>query len=182
RAHDPLDWRLLMSDEIHPNMDGHQRIAEQLARTITGARVSLDDVGPPQPLLQHIRSQVDAGKPLRVLAMQPLDTLVAAALKEIAPEAHVELTPWAVEGMTLPQIEQDAKARVRMLEPNLVVLTIPDAASAQSTEDFVRSAAWTMNYSLSFGPPGWDCVVVHPAVIAATDQPSERHTLLRRLV
>jgi lysophospholipase L1-like esterase len=182
RAHDPLDWRLMMSDEIHPNMDGHQRIAEQLTRTITGAGVSLDDVGPPQPLLLRTRSQVDAGRPLRVLAMQPLDTLVAAALKEFAPEADVELTSWTAEGMTLPQIEQEAQAHVRTLKPDLVVLTIPDTAAAQSTEEFVRSAAWTMNYSLSFGPPGWDCVVVHPTVIAATDQPTERHTLLRRLV
>ena len=36
RARDPLAWRLLLSDEIHPNMDGHKLNAETLGRAITG--------------------------------------------------------------------------------------------------------------------------------------------------
>ena len=37
RAHDAYDWRLLMSDAIHPNMDGHKRIATGWRRQSRGA-------------------------------------------------------------------------------------------------------------------------------------------------
>jgi acyl-CoA thioesterase-1 len=40
------DWRHLLSDEIHPNMDGHKLMAETIAEAIVGAMVSLQEVGP----------------------------------------------------------------------------------------------------------------------------------------
>lgn len=79
RDRDPLAWRLLLSDEIHPNMDGHKLNAETLVMAITGQKVSLKDVGPPQPTLPKTRALVKAGKPVRVLAMEPLDKLIASA-------------------------------------------------------------------------------------------------------
>ena len=36
KAKDAADWRLLLSDEIHPNMDGHKLLAETIARAILG--------------------------------------------------------------------------------------------------------------------------------------------------
>jgi len=44
RAKDAWAWRLTLSDEIHPNMDGHKRMAQELCRTITGKEVSLAEV------------------------------------------------------------------------------------------------------------------------------------------
>ena len=63
RARDPLAWRLLLSDEIHPNMDGHKLNAETLLLAITGQKVSLKDVGPPQPALPKTLALVKAGPP-----------------------------------------------------------------------------------------------------------------------
>ncbi len=39
-----------------------------------------------------------------------------------------------------------------------------------------------MNWSLNFGPPTWDVVVVHPAVIDRGSESSQRDDLIRRLV
>lgn len=50
-------------------MDGHKVIAEQLAESITGKKVSLYDIAPPPFSLERIRSLIAAGKPIRVLAM-----------------------------------------------------------------------------------------------------------------
>ncbi len=187
RDRDPSEWRLLMSDEIHPNRDGHKLIAEQIAHTITGREVSLSDVAPPRPALPHTFAKLRANEPLKVLAMAPFDKSVGQAIREIAPETEVEVIPWTVSGMSLPQLEQDAKARVRNLKPDLVVIAVPRSAMAASREEFIRLYTWIMNWSLSFGRREWDVVVVHPEVVrpdvaAPQESESDRNELIRRLV
>ena len=55
RAKDAWAWRLTLSDEIHPNMDGHRLMAQELCRAITGKEPSLAAVGPPQDFLAKTR-------------------------------------------------------------------------------------------------------------------------------
>ena len=181
RSEDALAWRLLLSDEIHPNMDGHKRMAEILAKSISGKEVSLADVPPPTPVLVKTTRLVKEKKPVKVLAMQPLDASIAAALKEATGGTQFEVIPWPIEGKKLPEIEKDAQARVRALKPDLVVIAVPRDATADSPEQFIRSYAWVMNWSLSFGTAEWDCVVVHPSVVEP-DKTGEHDDLVRQLV
>lgn len=182
RARDPLAWRMTMSDEVHPNMDGHKRMAELLARTITGRSVSLDDVPPPTPVLPRVAARIAEHQPIRILAMSPFDAQLAADFKDAAPDAKVEVTPWNVNKKTLAEVEADAKGRVRPLAPDLVVLAVPRDAKADSEESFIHNYAWIMNWSLNFGLGGWDCVVVHPSVVAPDPSKSGDDERIRRLV
>lgn len=183
RARDPLAWRLLMSDEIHPNMDGHKRMAEQIALSIGGRPVELADIPPPAPALPRTGERLAAGQPVRVLAMPPFDALIGPTLDAEAPGAKVEVTPWPTAGLTLPQLEQDARTRVRPLTPDLVVLAVPRSATAEDLGTFVHAYAWIMNSSLNFGAGGWDCVVVHPSVVEPADgDVASRDDLIRQLV
>lgn len=182
RANDPFDWRLLMSDSIHPNMAGHKSIAERLARTVTGLKVSLANVPPLQPALQRTLSRIKENKPVRVLAMAPYDSMIESALQSRPTNVQVEVTSWSVDGMSLSEIEQDAKKRVRASKPDLVMIAVPRSASANTDEAFAGSFAWTMNWSLNFGPPTWDCVVVHPSVASSTGESHPGDELIRRLV
>lgn len=177
----PWTWRLTMSDAIHPNMDGHKRMAEELYRCLIGSDVSLDQVEPPAPNLAKTRKQLSEGSTIRVLAMEPLAASVEAAIRRVNANAKIELTLWITTGKTLTQLEQEANATVRALKPDLVVLTIPADAQFESDEQFVHSVSWIMNWSLSFGRQEWDCVVVHPSVFTAFDHPAKAH-LIRRLV
>lgn len=182
RAHDPFGWRLLMSDSIHPNMAGHKSIAERLAQAITGSKVSLANVPPLQPALQRTLARIKDNKPVRVLAMAPHDSMIESALKQTSDRIEVEVTSWSVDGLSLAQIEQDAKARVRAMKPDLVLIAVPDSATAESDERFTGSYAWIMNWSLNFGPPTWDCVVIHPSVTNSEAKPGPQDDLIRRLV
>ncbi|MFH1266386.1 MAG: GDSL-type esterase/lipase family protein, partial [Planctomycetota bacterium] len=47
RREDVTRWRLLMSETIHPGMNGHKLFAEVIAQKISGRRVSLADEAPP---------------------------------------------------------------------------------------------------------------------------------------
>jgi lysophospholipase L1-like esterase len=181
RAHDPFDWRLLMSDAIHPNMDGHKRVATVIAQAITGLRIQLDDV-PPQLALSHCIAQLRAGQPIRALAMPPFDERIGPALRQRFPEADVRVEKWEIDGLSLAELEQDAKARVRPLKPDLVLIAVPRTAVAANVESFASAYAWIMNWSLNFGSPTWDCVVVHPAVNDPGSPLGETDSLVRRLV
>lgn len=181
RTKDAWAWRLTLSDAIHPNMDGHKLMAEELCRTITGKSVVLKDVAPPSPVLAKTLDLVKQSKPIRVLAMPPFDKLIGPALKKQHPNAMIEVTAWPTDGKSLADLEQAAKQTVRNLKPDLVVIAVPRTATADSDEQFVNSYSWVMNSSLSFGLAEWDCFVVHPSV-AAAGPIAPRDDLVRQLV
>ena len=80
-----------MSDEIHPNMDGHKRMAEELCHSICAEAISLESVGPPRPSLPKTRALLQQRRPVRVLAMPPYDTLIGTALKGLNETATAEV-------------------------------------------------------------------------------------------
>lgn len=197
----PWTWRLTMSDEIHPNLDGHRRMAEQLCRTIAGRMLALDTVSSDRPALLTTRDCSAAGRPVGVLAMTPLDMLWPAAWQRQSAPGDLQVTAWPTEGKSLVELEQSAQAVVRARHPDLVLLTFPQSpaapdsvaapsgdeaagaldAAAAADEEFVHATSWLMNWSLSFGRREWDCVVVHPDVLQP--QQAARHAAwIRRLV
>ena len=182
RHHDRDDWRLLMSDQIHPNMDGHRQIARQLARTITGRHVDLQDVHPIEPAIPRTLSLLKAGKSIRVLAMPPYDSSIGVLLKRLKPGAVVEVTRWPIADLSLPKLEQDAAKRVRPMKPDLVLIAVPRTAAAATGEEFINSYSWIMNYSLSFSHQQWDCVIIPPSVADPDGGDSAHDALVRRLV
>lgn len=186
RGRDPLAWRLLMSDEIHPNMAGHKLNAETICRSIIGREVSLESAGPPQPAIPKTLALVKAGKAVRVLAMEPYDKLVGPALKSVVPSVEVEVTSWPTAGQTLVQLEQAAKA-VRSAPPDLVLVAVPPAVTpdAQSPpEEAIRAYRWILNWSLSFGVQQWDVVGIAPSVLKAELSPEEesREDFAQRMI
>lgn len=166
RALSERAWRLLMSETIHPNLRGHKVIAEEIARTVTGRLVSVQDVAPEGPVLAHARELLERGAPVRVIAMEPVMDVVESVLRRMYPDARLELIVWPAVGKTLAEIEAWGKT-VREQSPDLVVVSVPREAEAPDEERFIRSYAWVMNYALSFGRRQWDVVVIMPSVLAS---------------
>lgn len=177
------NWRLLFSDDIHPNMDGHKRFAEQIAATISGRHYSLTEIPAPSPAIPRTLTLLRSGKPIKVLAMPPYDKFIVPALQAVFPEAQCEVTPWVVAGKTLAEIETDAR-KVRGMRPDLVIISVPADAGAPDDNSFQHSFSWTMNLSLSFGHQEWDCFCIPPSVTLSELDESQRatDTLVRRLI
>ena len=180
---DALEWNLLLSDPIHPNMAGHKLFAETIAQTITGQNVSLSDIGPPLPALSHTLALLKTGQPVKVLAMPPYDTLILPAIQQLYPQAIINVTSWPVEGQTLAQLEGSAK-KVRTMAPDLVLISVPSSLPVPQPEDFHKSYSWIMNWSLSFGPQQWDVIVALPsaAKIKLNAEEQQHEALARRLI
>ncbi len=175
-------WRFLLSDEIHPNMSGHKTMAQMIAKSITSQSVSLDDVGPPLPILPRTKSLFQVNKPIKIIAMAPLDKLIRQAFHEVAPKAKLEIIVWPIQGKSLKQIHADSKSIVRPQKPDLVLIAIPPTAMKGTLTENFHDYSWTMNYSLNFGKPTWDCVIVHPTVLTSNIVDAKQNDLVRNVV
>lgn len=179
---DPASWRMLLSDAIHPNMDGHKRMAEFISETITGLPISIADQ-PVTPFdLSRLTKIAASGRAVKVLAMTPFDNLSKDTLQEVLPTAKLEIVPWDITNKSLPDIQADAQGRVRNFQPDLVIIAVPRSAGYRSREELVNSFSWVMNWSLSFDLSRWECMVIHPDVVDPKHPDKEYDALIRRLV
>lgn len=181
RAKDAMTWSLLMSDAIHPNMDGHKLIAEEIAAAVLGRRVSLGDVAPAGPPLERVMQRLKKGQPVKILAMPPYAEYFRDAFRKLAPDAKLDIATWETAGKTLAEIEAAAK-NVRAMKLDLVVIAVPASAEAKSTEHSIRSFSWVLNRSLSFGYREWDCIGIPPGVAERHLLGTARDQLIRRLI
>jgi acyl-CoA thioesterase-1 len=182
RAQNPTEWMLLMSETIHPCMEGHKLFAETVAETIAGTRVSLADVPPPADALRFTLARLKAGQPVHVIAMKPYDTIIRDVLLQQFPGAEVQVTPWPVEGQSLAAIVEWAKS-IRQRKPNLVVAAVPADAAASDEESFIRDYQWVVSWSLPFDRAKWDFVPILPTAtgpVSEDDLP--RVELARRMI
>lgn len=167
RERDPLAWRLVMSDAVHPNMDGHKLNAVAICRSISGRDVSLAAALPLQPAIPKTLARLKAGEPIRVLAMPPYDRMIEKSLRVIAPHAKVEVTVWSTDGQSLARIEETSKA-VRKMPVDLVLVAVPASVTPSESppsEAAISSYTWILNWSLSFGYQEWDVVGIAPSVV-----------------
>jgi acyl-CoA thioesterase-1 len=182
QAADEHAFLAIFSDTIHPNMHGHVKMAEEMASTISGKRVVLGNVPPPSPSIPRTLSLLASHAPIRVVAMPPYDRLITPVLKAIAPDAHVDVTTWNVEGKTLDQINKeiaewgwhDTPGSDKKPKADLVIVALPATASAPSPRDFHYSYTWILNESLSFGYAEWDMVPVLPSVAQPKQTPEQQ--------
>jgi cephalosporin-C deacetylase-like acetyl esterase len=179
KERDLLTWMLGMSDEIHPNMNGHRIMAEVAAHTLTGKQVKLDHVPPPANALHHTLAKLEAGQPIHLVAMPPYDTTMAAALREKFPKAEIQITPWPTEGKTLAELRAWAQ-KIRDLKADLVVPAIPATTTAESDAKFIDHYEWALNWSFPFAGRAWDVVPVLPELPETTTAAQKRNAAMAR--
>ena len=79
---DPDAFSLLLSDDVHPNLDGHKLTASVIARFICRQDIAVTD-DPPQSSLPRLKSLLSQKKPIRILAMPPYDKIISELLAQI---------------------------------------------------------------------------------------------------
>lgn len=173
RSRDPFAWALLMSDEIHPNLDGHKLIAQEIVQAVIGRRVPLKEIPVSTPPIPWTRGKLQQKQPIHILAMPPYDGQFKVAVRRVYPNADIKVTTWKTAGKSLSAIEEQAKT-VRKMAPDLVVIAVPIETASSSREQYVRTFSWILNHSLSFGLRTWDVVAVDPGLQGELRNPQQR--------
>ncbi|MBI3852077.1 MAG: hypothetical protein HY298_17605 [Verrucomicrobia bacterium] len=174
RAKDATAWMMLMSEWIHPNMNGHKVIAQEVIRAMTRRSISLANVPAPVPGIPFTRAKLAKGEPVKVIAMEPADKFIVQALRGINPNAQVTVIPWAVPDQSMAKIVQSA-AGIRAQKPDLVVVAVPATATDTNEEWFIRNYSELYNSSISYVKREFDCIGILPSVFTPSLQRAERH-------
>ena len=177
RKRSPKDWELLVSNDIHPNFNGHKLFAREAARVVTGRDVSLKNAPAASPALPKTLARLKAGQPIRVLAAPPYDRLIAAALKSARPNAGVTVSTWPITGRTITEAEKSA-VRPAKTDPaagppprpgkeyDLVILALPDTVETGDWTAFVGGYDQLLSLSTNRRSKPWlrDCLAIPPSV------------------
>ncbi len=177
------EFSLLLSDEIHPNMDGHKLIASQIIQAISGQKIRLADEAPPLSGIPHTLDLIAKQKTIKVLATPPYDSSVGHSIKKLQPDAKVEVSSWLVEGKTLEQIAIDAE-KIRGTNPDLVVVAIPEMPSIGKITTFARLYGSALNFSLSYANHQWDVVALPPSFTQPkqSDESVRQNELVQQII
>ena len=164
RDDDPAGWMLMMSDTIHPNMNGHRVFAELMTQQICGKQVSLATTPTPFDALQHTFDHLTQQQPVKLVAMPPFDVMLPEVLRKHFPDAVINVTTWPVEGQSMADMAEWAK-QIRAMKPNLVIPFVAATTPSADDEQFVHDYEWVLNWSFQFAGRPWDVVPVLPSVL-----------------
>ena len=163
REDSELAWIQLMSDSIHPNMNGHRLFAEQIVQAVFNREVSLDDVPPPADGLRQTLARLRAGQPVKIIAMSPWGELVEQRLRHHFPEGRIEVAAWPLVNQNARDIAKFATT-IRGRKPTLVITGLPQPADVKGIPALHRFWENMLNYSFAFGSRPWDVLPVLPPV------------------
>ena len=184
RNDDPAAWMLMMSDTIHPNMNGHRFFAELMTQQICGKQVSLAVTPTPFDALHHTFDRLHQQQPVKLVAMPPFDVMFPEVLRKHFPDAVINVTTWPAEGQSVADMAEWAK-QIRAMKPNLVLPSVIATTPADNDEQFVHDYEWVLNWSFQFAGRPWDVVPVLPGVLqmpSSDTGTSDRAELMRRIV
>lgn len=196
RRDDPDEWSLWMSETIHPNLNGHRRFAELIASALAGTEIELtDEDAPPAPdPLAITLERLRAGRPVRIVAMPPYDTIIPHLLRQRHPGAEMEVIswpltaandvsddPWGGGGRT---VAKGFAKQIRELDAHLVIVAPPGWVNARSRdEEFILDRQWLLNLSFPFATRQWDVIAVMPEVAdPGAVLPAPRRGWWRRMI
>ncbi len=161
RSNAPVEWSLMMSDAIHPNLNGHRHFAELIAESMCGQACPVHDVPTACDALHHTFDKLHRNEAVRVIAMPPYDALITKALKQHFPGAELEVTSWPTEHLNVTQLADWAQ-RIRGLGPDLVIPAPPLASLNAPQDTFIAQYEWILNWSFPFAGRAWDILPILP--------------------
>ena len=170
-------WVMLMSETIHPNLNGHRVFAQCIIECLTGKHVPLDAFANSRPAIPRTLRQIRSDRPSFRAAVAGLDPdTFAAAARNAFPKASVTAKARAVPEPSVAFMAKKGSALFKPGDEHLLVIALPAEPLSADFEDYKRHVFWIVRHSVSFGysPRARDVVWVLPSVLSPELAPPVR--------
>ena len=174
---DRIAWVMLMSETIHPNLNGHRVFAQTIVERLTGKRLPLSAFTNSRPCIPRTLSQVrgtDAA--LKVAAVGLEADVFAAAVRAAFPKTKVAATARAIAEPTIAVVAKQSKALFADKGEHLLAIALPTEPLSMDFEAYKRQVFTVVRWSVRFGyhPRARDVVWVLPSVLDKDLAPAVR--------
>jgi len=174
---DRVAWVMLMSETIHPNLNGHRVFAQTIIERLTGKRLPLNAFTNSRPCIPRTLSQVRGADAALKVAVAGLDAEVfAAAARAAFPKAKVAAAARAISEPTIAAVAKQSKALFADKGEHLLAIALPPEPLSMDFEAYKRHVFAVVRWSVRFGyhPRARDVVWVLPSVLNKDLTPAVR--------
>ncbi len=168
-------WVMLMSETIHPNLNGHRVFAQTIIETLAGERLPLDAFAGSRTLIPRTLSAAKQG-PLKVTATGLDAGVVEAAMKMAFPSVQVKVTARPFDGATIDAVAKQSSKLFKAHAEHLLLIALPGEPLSLDFEAYKRCVFNVVRWSVRFGyhPHARDVVWVLPSVLIDDPSPALR--------
>ena len=174
---DRMAWVMLMSETIHPNLNGHRVFAQTIVERFAGKRLPLDAFTNSRPAIPCTLAQLRAaGDPLQVVAAGLDPQICADAVRKAFPDARVTAAARAVDEPTVAALAKRSPKLLASGGEHLLAIALPAEPLSLDPEAYKRQVFRVVRYSVRFGyhPRARDVVWVLPSVLEPNRPPAVR--------
>lgn len=179
-----LAWVMLMSETIHPNLNGHRVFAQCIVECLTGKRLPLEAFKNSHPAIPLTLSRIGPERPeLRAVVVGLDPDTFAAAVHKALPKARLTVQSRTVADPSVAFMQKHGKTLFNPSGEHLLVIALPAEPLSEDFEAYKRHVFWIVRHSVAFGysPRARDVVWVLPSVLNPALTPNvqerEKHML-----
>jgi lysophospholipase L1-like esterase len=131
-----IEYQLLMSDNVHPNLEGQRLIVQTMVKALTRKDLPLSALPGSQPSIPLALTKAETAKLLNVTVLGLDDALVARALRKAFPRVTIKITPHSSQELTRETVKKKEPAVWQENGSDLLVVCFPEDANLHDLEYF----------------------------------------------
>jgi len=173
-----IDYQLLMSDAIHPNLEGQRLLTQTIVKRLTQKDLPLSVIPGTQPLIPLALSKAKEGQSLILTVFGMDDAPVLKAFRKVFSRAKIKSSPRSVKVLTWETVRKNEPAFWQQNGDDLLLVCFPEDETRPAQDYYAdlsgfrrlmvqkREIVWIANSVLSNQP--------------LTPPAAEREELMRR--
>ena len=170
-------WAMLMSETIHPNLNGHRLFVQTIIERLTGKRLPPEALPNSRPAIPTTLARIRSDRPkVKVAVVGMGGGSVARALRQAFPKATFQVTARILDPPSVVALRKQADKLLKDRGEHVLVVALPAEPLTQSFESYKRTIFWVVRHSVPFGfkPKARDVVWVMPSVLGKDLSPRVR--------
>jgi len=151
RERDPKEWAMLMSETIHPNLNGHRVFAQTIVECITGSRLPLSAFANTKPAIPLSLAKLRSQRPLKATLVGLDEATFKHAMHKVFPKANVTVVERSLAQPSVVSMAKQAKTLFAAKGDDILVIRLPAEPVSMPDEAYRRQVFTIVRHSVRFG-------------------------------